>query len=137
MVSGFKRLCYDDTSTDVILDMYERFGGVPLPQEHTSLEDSVLIPSDSADRGHDTNDEENGEEDDGDLLPAMPAPVIDILGRRLLIRAEYLRIYKWVEDLYEAGNSYRPSAIIVTGQPGIGQYSIMYEKLVLLILLCA
>jgi len=132
MFSGFDRLCYDNTSTDMILDMYERFWGVPLPQEHTSLKDSVLIPSDSVDRGHDTNDEENdeenGKEDDGDLLPATPDPVIDIVGRRLLIRAEYLRIYKWVEDCYEEGNPYRPSAIIVTGQPGIGQYSIMIRE---------
>jgi hypothetical protein len=124
MSSGFDRLCYDNTPADWVLRFYEQFWGVPLPQEHTSLEDSVLFPSDSVDWGDDTNDEENDEENggenDGDLLPATPPPVIDIGWTRLLIRAEYLRIYKWVEDMYEVGNSYRPSAIIVTGQPGIG-----------------
>ncbi|KAF8344469.1 hypothetical protein F5887DRAFT_1205044 [Amanita rubescens] len=63
------------------------------------------------------NDEENGD----DVLPATPPPIIDTDWPRLLIRAEYLRIYKWVEERYTEGKVYRPPAIIVAGQPGIGK----------------
>jgi hypothetical protein len=98
------------------VDFYELFWGVPLPREH---KDSI----------HDPNDEENnnrnGGENDGDLLPASPRPIIDSRWRQLLIRAEYVRIYNWVEQLYEKSASFPPPAIIVTGQPGIGQYSII------------
>ncbi|KIL53933.1 hypothetical protein M378DRAFT_972397, partial [Amanita muscaria Koide BX008] len=94
---------------------YEQFWGVPLPQEHISLKNSVHDPNDEE------NDEENGGENGGDVLPATPPPIINTDWTRLLIRAEYLRIYKWVEDMYEVGKVYRPSAIVVTGQPGIGK----------------
>ncbi|KIL62257.1 hypothetical protein M378DRAFT_108566, partial [Amanita muscaria Koide BX008] len=112
---GFDRLRYDNTPADLVLRFYEQFWGVPLPQEHISLKNSVHDPNDEE------NDEENGGENGGDVLPATPPPIIDTDWTRLLIRAEYLRIYKWVEDMYEVGKVYRPSAIVVTGQPGIGQ----------------
>jgi hypothetical protein len=115
MFSGFNRLHYDGSPTDSILRFYEQFWGNPLPQEHISLKDPV----------HDPNDEENDEENDGDLLPANPSPIIDTDWRRFLIRAEYIRLYNWAEQMYEVGESDRPSAVIVTGQPGIGQYSII------------
>ena len=119
MFSGFDRLRYDNTPMDSVLRFYEQFWGVPLPQEHISLKNSVHDPNDEE------NDEENGEENGGDVLPATPPPIIDTDWTRLLIRAEYLRIYKWVEDMYEVGKVHRPSAIVVTGQPGIGQYSVI------------
>ena len=83
---------------------------------------------------------ENGGETGGDVLPATPPPIIDTDWTRLLIRAEYLRIYKWVEDMYEVGKVHRPSAIVVTDQPGIGQYSvgpIDMRSVFFLILFCA
>ena len=101
------------------MQCYQQFWGVPLPQEHIFLEDSVPNPNDEE------NDEDNGGENDVDLLPATPPPIVELPWANLLIRAEYLRIYKWVEDMYEVGNLYRPSAIVVTGQPGIGQHPII------------
>jgi hypothetical protein len=122
MFSGFDQLCYDNTPTDLVLRFYEQFWGVPLPQEHISLKESVHDPNNQE------NDKEKGE-NDGDVLPATPPPIIDTEWTRLLIRAEYLRIYKWVEDMCAVGKVYRPSAVVVTGQPGIGQYCHQYEKL--------
>lgn len=116
---GFRRLLHKNTPRDSILRFYEQFWGVPLPQEHVCLKDSVPNPNDEDD------DDENGREDDGDLLPEMPPPIIGSDWCSLFIRAEYLRIYQWVEGMYEMGNPFRPSAVVVTGQPGIGQYSII------------
>jgi hypothetical protein len=118
MFSGFDRLRHDNTGTDSVLRFYEQFWGVPLPQEHISLRNWVHDPDEE-------NGEENGGENGGDVLPATPPPIIDSDWTRLLIRAEYLRIYKWVEDMYAVGKVYRPSAVVVTGQPGIGQYSVI------------
>jgi hypothetical protein len=131
MFSGFDQLRYDNTPTDSFLNFYEKFWGVPLPQKHISLKNSVHDPNDEE------NDKENEGESDGDVLPATPPTIIETEWARLLIRAEYLRIYKWVEDMYAVGKVYRPSAIVVTGQPGIGQYCHQYEKLFFLILFCA
>jgi hypothetical protein len=87
MFSGFERLSYDGTPTDEILRFYNKFWGVPLPQEHISLENSI----------HDEeNDEGNGRENDGDVLPATPPPIIDMPWVQVFVRAEYLRMYKWV-----------------------------------------
>ncbi|KAM6492524.1 hypothetical protein JOM56_012248 [Amanita muscaria] len=112
---GFDRLRHDNTPADLVLRFYEQFWGVPLPQEHISLKNSIHDPNDEE------NDEENGGENGDDVLPATPPPIIDTNWTRLLIRAEYLRIYKWVEGMYAVGKVDRPSAIVVTGQPGIGK----------------
>ncbi|KAH9953866.1 hypothetical protein BGW80DRAFT_1439868 [Lactifluus volemus] len=104
---GLNRLQYDGSPTDSILRFYEQFWGNPLPQGHISLKDPVYDP----------NDEENDDENDGDLLPANPPPIIDTDWRRLLIRAEYLRIYNWVEQMYEVGEPDRPSAVIFFDTP--------------------
>ncbi|KAF8222024.1 hypothetical protein L208DRAFT_1455233 [Tricholoma matsutake] len=112
---GFHQLRYDNTPEDSVLNFYEKFWGVPLPQEHISLNNSVHDPNDEE------IDKENGGENKGDVLPATPPPIIDTEWMRLLIRAEYLRIYKWVEDVCAVGKVYRPSAVVVTGQPGIGK----------------
>lgn len=114
MFSGFDQLCHDK-NPNLVLRFYEQFWGVPLPQEHISLKNSI----------HDPNDEENDEENGGDLLPTMPPPIIDADWPRLLIRAEYLRIYKWVEERYAVGDTDRPPAIVVTGQPRISQYPVI------------
>ena len=114
----------------MILRFYEQFWGVPLPQEHISLKESVHDPNDQEndkekggendEENEGENDAENGGENDGDLLPPMPPPIIDTNWRRLYIRAEYLRIYDWVEEMYDVGELDRPSTIVVTGQTGIG-----------------
>ena len=116
-LSGFDRLRYEELPADLILRFYEQFWGVPLPQEHISLKESAHDPNDQEnDENEGENDAENGGENDGDLLP----PIIDTNWRRLYIRAEYLRIYDWVEEMYDVGELDRPSAIVVTGQTGIG-----------------
>jgi len=115
----------------MILRFYEQFWGVPLPQEHISLKNSVHDPNGEED------DEENGGENGSDVLPATPPPIIDTNWTQLLIRAEYLRIYKWVEDMYPVGKIYRPSAVVVSGQPGIGQYSVIHMRSFFLTLFCA
>ena len=131
MFWGFHRLHYANTLTDLIVCFYEQFWGVPLPEEHISLKDSV------PNSNNEENDKENGGENDIDLLPTTPPPIIDLAWMQLLIHAEYLRIYKWVEDMYEVGNIYCPSEIVITGHPGIGQYSIINMRtLFLFMLLC-
>lgn len=127
MLSGFDRL---RSPADLILRFYEQFWGVPLPQEHISLKESVHDPNDQEndkekggendEENEGENDAENGGENSGDLLPPMPPPIIDTTWRRLYIRAEYLRVYDWVEEMYDVGKLDRPSAIVVTGQTGIG-----------------
>jgi hypothetical protein len=113
MFSGFD-LCDDGR----LLDFHKQFWGVPLPPEHLDLEDSVHDPNDEE------NDDENGGKNDGDLLPESSGlPIIDSSWSRLLIRAEYLRIYNWAKEKYNGGSQTRPPAVVVTGQPGIGQYS--------------
>jgi hypothetical protein len=128
MFSGFKQMHFNNTINDRILRFYAQSWGFPLPQEHLSLKNPIHDPNDEE------NDEENGGENGGDVLPATPSPIIDAGWTRLLIRAEYLRIYKWVEEKYAVGKEYRPSAIVVTGQPGIGQYSVINMRSFFLIL---
>ena len=88
MFSGFDRLRHNNTPRDLVLRFYEQFWGVPLPQEHISLKNLIHDPNDEE------NDEENGEEHGSDVLPATPPLIIDTDWTRLLIRVEYLRIYK-------------------------------------------
>jgi hypothetical protein len=124
MFSGFKRLCVDDGGWSTnMLDFHKQFWGKPLPPEHLYLKDSVHDPNgeEHDDENGGENDDENGGENDGDLLPE--SPIIVSSWSRLLIRAEYLRIYNWVEEKYDDGTRNRPAAVVVTGQPGIGQYS--------------
>jgi hypothetical protein len=118
MFSGFNRLCDDSAKSTMMLDFHKQFWGDRLPREHRDFGDSVHDPNDEE------NDDENGGENDGDLLPESPRlPIIDSSWSQLLIRAEYLRIYNWVEEKYNDGTGNRPPAVVVTGQPGIGQYS--------------
>jgi hypothetical protein len=124
LFSGFKRLCVDDGGWSTnMLDFHKQFWGKPLPPEHLYLKDSVHDPNgeEHDDENGGENDDENGGENDGDLLPE--SPIIVSSWSRLLIRAEYLRIYNWVEEKYDDGTRNRPAAVVVTGQPGIGQYS--------------
>ncbi|KAH9972535.1 hypothetical protein BGW80DRAFT_356581 [Lactifluus volemus] len=113
---GFNRLCDDSAKSTKMLDFHKQFWGDRLPREHRDFGDSVHDPNDEE------NDDENGGENDGDLLPESPRlPIIDSSWSQLLIRAEYLRIYNWVEEKYNDGTENRPPAVVVTGQPGIGK----------------
>jgi hypothetical protein len=57
------------------LCFYEKYWGVPLPQEHISLNDGE-------------NEEEDGGENDDDVLPATPPPIIDTPWAQVFIRAD-------------------------------------------------
>lgn len=108
---------------DFLLKMYNHYWGVPLPQEHISLPDPAPPTSDEE------HDEDNVEEN---ILPAKPPPVIRIpwnIEEKLFIRAEYVKIYQWALDQAPVGPESRPSAIVITGQPGIGQSCHRYNNL--------
>ncbi|KAH9970587.1 hypothetical protein BGW80DRAFT_1176049 [Lactifluus volemus] len=100
-----------------MLNFHKQFWGDPLPPEHLNLEDSVHdSPNDEE------NDNENAGKNDGDVLPESPRPPTIVSSwNQLLIRAEYLRIYNCVEQLYDEGAGIHPPAVIITGQPGIGK----------------
>jgi hypothetical protein len=105
MFSGFEQLSHDKTRLNESMNFYEQFWGNPLPQEH---KDSVPENSDN-------------------LLPTYPHPIINTELCRLFIRAEYVWLYNWVEQTYnsQGGTSNLPLAVVLTGQPGIGKYSII------------
>ena len=124
MLLGFEQL-YNQPK---ILDFHKQFWGVPLPLVHTDL---VHDPS------AELSDYENGRENDGNLLPQSPPPIIDTNWMQILICAEYPRIYNWVEQKYEEGKEDRPAAVTVTGQPGIGQYNIIDMRSCFFIPSCA
>lgn len=109
---GFKHLTYDGTPTDSVLHFHKMYWGNPLPPEHLSLQNMVHHPNDIED-----DDGDNGD----DLLPATPLPIIHTPWTPVFIRAEYLRMYNWTEVMSVEGKVYRPSAVVVTGQPGIGK----------------
>jgi hypothetical protein len=114
MSSGFDRLRDDDARSNQILDFHKQFWGNPLPPEHSDL---VHDPKAEED------DDENGEKDEGDVL--LGSPIINTPWKKLLIRAEYVRLYNWVEQKYEDSTMNRPPAVVITGQPGIGEHSIV------------
>ena|SRR5277367_3062210 len=116
------------------------FWGVPLGSEYTELRDSI-IPSDNmeintelgnsmipsiTDRVEiDTDAVHEPGDDQGDILPKTPLldRTLDGGDTKLLVRAEYIRIFNMVEQVYNERNNnkqLRPPAVVITGQPGIG-----------------
>jgi hypothetical protein len=114
MFSGFDQLRDREGRSNRILDFHKRFWGDPLPPEHSDLVHDPKVEEDG---------DEDGEKGDGDLLPG--SPIINTPWKQLLIRAEYVRLYNWVEQKYEDSTESHPPAVVITGQPGIGQYSII------------
>ena len=63
----------------------------------------------------------------GDLLPNKPlinSSLTDRPQKRLLVRADYIRIHDFIDEFYseyEEDTTSDPYAVIVTGQPGIGK----------------
>ncbi|TDL23661.1 hypothetical protein BD410DRAFT_802458 [Rickenella mellea] len=105
---GFEVLRYRGGSLGRLLDWHKHFWGNPLPQEHTTISES------------DSNENRDGDGKNDDLLPD---PILDMGDMGLLIRAEYLRVYAHVEQIYNVnGEKSRPPAVVVTGQPGIGKH---------------
>ncbi|KAL5527001.1 hypothetical protein ACEPAF_8730 [Sanghuangporus sanghuang] len=127
-VSAKKRKRDNDTSsasnesqTDLITArrLWKICWGVALSTEYTSLPRRRVLG----------NDQANSvilspiKVENGDLLPG--APFLDGIldGMRFLVRAEYIRMYEYVEDCFakEYSPQVRRPAVIITGQPGIGK----------------
>ena len=78
-------------------------------------------------------DEDEGDKDD-DVIPGCYMLDIGIEGFRISkmwIRAEYIRIFNYIEDFFKqpgipSGSS--PCAVI-TGQPGIGAFSLVVSSI--------
>jgi hypothetical protein len=109
LMADFKKFVPGNAVEARILSFYDSFWGRPLPIEHATLQDHVGGAPDEVD----------GDENDGDLLP--PQPIIKSSWKDLLIRAEYIRIYEYVARVYK---DLERSAIVLTGQPGIGKCSV-------------
>ena len=62
-----------------------------------------------------------------DVLPEAPSLVGLLDGFPFLVRAEYIRMYEYVEDCFlNAKREFmKPPAVIITGQPGIGRSILM------------
>ncbi|KAK2462507.1 hypothetical protein APHAL10511_005477 [Amanita phalloides] len=73
------------------------------------------------------------EESDGDIIEGCYSLEIDIMDfefPRIWIRAEYIRIYDALEAHYrKSAYPYLPSAVVITGQPGIGKSVWIYYAL--------
>jgi hypothetical protein len=93
-----------------LLGYYNRFWGTPLDPALTTLPDRA-----DAMELDDTGESSDGENSESDVLPGEP--FLD-LHKPLLVRAEYIRVFDAVKDLYE--KSYDERLAVVTGQPGIG-----------------
>lgn len=57
---------------------------------------------------------------DGDILSEEPV-MIGVDSREFLVRAEYIRMYDFVDDHFTSDHPDLGSAVAVTGQPGIGE----------------
>ena len=58
-----------------------------------------------------------------DALPESPIMSVSIVGNQgeFLVRAEYIRIYDFIEQYFSRAHDKQTPAVVVTGQPGIGQ----------------
>lgn len=86
--------------------------GNPLPPNATEL---PIVGDENADAG----------DEDVDLLPGSPVLDAYFVGNpnpRFLIRAEYIRIYEYVESVWaQPAGQGNPPAVVITGHPGIGK----------------
>jgi hypothetical protein len=91
---------------------YEQHWGVPLDERFTRLPAAgSAIDQDDAN--------EPGEEVIKDvLLPGNPFLKFSLFRKKLLVRAEYIRIFDAVESQYQRNCK---TVAVVTGQPGIGK----------------
>ena len=109
------------------LDMetyWEDTWGNPLPPNAVQLPPPLLGVADMMDI--DDKMEENFTSN-GDLLPNKPlinSALIGVPRKLLLVRADYIRIYDFIDEVYaqhKRGDHLNHAAVIVTGQRGIGK----------------
>ncbi|KAF8518633.1 hypothetical protein BU17DRAFT_90687 [Hysterangium stoloniferum] len=93
-----------------LLDYYYRFWGAPLDPTFTTL------PNRANAMEHDDDGESSDEDSENDVLPGEP--FLDLCPR-ILVRAEYIRVFDAVKAVYEEFHDKRLA--MVTGQPGIGK----------------
>jgi len=98
-------------------------------RDESTDDDDIMDDRDYEDTD-DGDDEDTDDTDttdaDGELIPGCyelcisPNPVSDV--SKIWIRADYIRVYEYVESIY--GLCYhrrKAQAVVVTGQPGIGE----------------
>lgn len=115
-------------STDPMSEYWNRHWGIPLPIQAMQLPEALSADDEGIDFILDgtvthTIIDLDAEEEGGYLLPGHPFFNGYLVGadRSYLIRAEYIRLYDYVENLYvKREQDMKPPVVVITGQPGIG-----------------
>jgi hypothetical protein len=123
LLTGFKKLVLNGTLTDPFLSFHENFWGKPLPEEHKTPNKEQVNTAESEKSNSGDMDEEYDKNDDPSLI--QTTPILKSGLKDILIRAEYMRMYAYVESVYQNLNlnqdpTPKPPLVVVTGQPGIG-----------------
>jgi hypothetical protein len=94
------------------------------------IEDEVMEATDG-------DEEEAEDEEDEDLIPGCYFLDMSVAGIEpsIWIRADYIRIYDRLEAHYaKVGSRGRAPAAVLTGQPGIGEWSSIIHRFMILVL---
>ncbi|KAL5480201.1 hypothetical protein ACEPAI_1471 [Sanghuangporus weigelae] len=105
------------TVSETTRRLWDAYWGVALPTEYTSPPRRRMRRNDQAD--HTLLSPIKVE--NGDLLPGSPFMEGILDGMVFLVRAEYIRMYEYVEDCFAKESLSRRPAVVITGQPGIGK----------------
>ncbi|KAL5512348.1 hypothetical protein ACEPAG_3340 [Sanghuangporus baumii] len=105
------------TASETTRRLWDAYWGVALPTEYTSPPRRRMRRNDQAD--HTLLSPIKVE--NGDLLPGSPFMEGILDGMVFLVRAEYIRMYEYVEDCFAKESLSRRPAVVITGQPGIGK----------------
>ena len=100
--------------------LWDDYWGVPLSTEYTARPEKVSAVEASSCRPVSTSDQPDPiNVEAGDLLPGAPFMQPILAKCSFLVRAEYVRMYEYVEASF-ATDTELPPAVVITGQPGIG-----------------
>jgi hypothetical protein len=100
--------------SDSIALLHRRFWGTSM-----AIEEQAWRRTQSSDPAID----EDGDQDGDDIIPGCYLLDIGMNISKLWIRADYIRIYDFLEAHYKkpSAPSFRAPAAVVTGQPGVGE----------------
>jgi hypothetical protein len=129
-MADFERLLPNGSESDNLLSFHEDYWGNALPDTLKTCIDQDGGVQNGGVHAQD-DDAQEYDENDSDLLPEQSNPFIRSKLRTLLIRSEYLRIYNFVEKVYEEEQGQvPPAAVIITGQPGAGECSVTTDTFI-------
>ena len=103
--------------------LHRKFWGVSMKDEETKWRQAQ--PPEPMDVDVDNQDSEEHEKVEDDIGPGSYILTLDVPNMQvsLWVRQEYIRVYNYCEDYLKA---YKPStlapSVVITGQPGIGEY---------------